>query len=228
MCKWLVTQVVRDAGRGEMLMRLTLLALLVVLLCVSPAVAQHPYELDPYKPTDAAMLRNYGSVLVGLTPLLELRKLDPYVPSEAALLRQLGGALPVWVGWYPPVPVPAPAAPLTPFAPTASAQPQRPVSNVVVIIVPPRNVQPPSETFRDRVVPIPGTPPRVALPQRIAANTAAPKIEVQCDSAECRWRIQNMDLGRDAPVRTECGWMPKGGTIEAGGRIPCDAEAAAP
>ena len=208
-------------------MRLTALALLVVLLSVSPAVAQHPYELDPYKPTDAAMLRNYGSVLVGLTPLLELRKLDPYVPSEAALLRQLGGALPLWVGWYPPVPVPAPATPLTPFAPTATAQAQRPASNVIVIIVPPRNVLPPSGTFQDRVVP--GRPrPRMASPQRIAANAAAPKIEVQCDSAECRWRIQNVDPGRDAPVRAECGWMPKGGTLEAGGRIPCDAEAAAP
>jgi hypothetical protein len=228
-CKWLVTQVVRDANRGEMLMRLTPLALLAVILSVSPAVAQHPYELDPYKPTDAAMLRNYGSVLVGLTPLLELRKLDPYVPSEAALLRQLGGALPLWVGWYPPVPVPAPAAPLTPFAPTATAQPQRPGPNVVVIIVPPRNVLPPSGTFQDRVAPIPGRPrPRVASPQRITGNAAAPKIEVQCDSAECRWRIQNVDPGPDAPVRTECGWMPKGRTLEAGGRIPCDAEAAAP
>ncbi len=212
-----------------MLMRLTALALAVLLLTVSTAVAQHPYELDPYKPTDAAMLRNYGSVLVGLTPLLELRKLDPYVPSEAALLRQLGGALPLWVGWYPPVPVPAPAATLTPFAPTASAQPPRPTPNVVVIIVPPRNVQPPSGTFQDRVVPVPGRPrPRVAPPQQIAGNAATSKIEVQCDSAECRWRIQNADAEPDAPLRTECGWMPKGGTIDAGGRLPCEAEAAAP
>lgn len=63
-----------------------------------PAAAQsqpsHPYGLDPYKPSDAAVLRNYGSVLVAETPLLELGALDPYNPTEAALLRQLGNGVP--------------------------------------------------------------------------------------------------------------------------------------
>jgi hypothetical protein len=81
----------------------------------SPAPVQHPYGLDPYKPSDAALLRDYGATLVTQTPLLELRKLDPYKPSDAALLRQLGGGIPVWsLAWYPPVP-----ASLTPFRTTA-------------------------------------------------------------------------------------------------------------
>ena len=37
----------------------------------------HPYGLDPYKPSDAAILRTYGGTLVQQTPLLELRQLDP-------------------------------------------------------------------------------------------------------------------------------------------------------
>jgi hypothetical protein len=89
-----------------------------VLLCAASARAQsaasvYPYGLDPYKPTDAWWLRQYGSVLVAQTPILELRKLDPFKPSEAALLRDLGGAIPLWALWYPPAPMPVP---LTPFA----------------------------------------------------------------------------------------------------------------
>ena len=45
-----------------------------------------------------------GSVLVAQTPLLDLRRLDPFKPSDAALLRDLGGAIPLWGLWYPPVP----------------------------------------------------------------------------------------------------------------------------
>jgi hypothetical protein len=89
-------------------MRLTAIAIFVTLLAVvpasgqSPASAQLPYGLDPYKPSDAALLRQYGDTLLAQTPLLELRKLDPYIPSHAALLRQLGGGLPLWgLGWYP-------------------------------------------------------------------------------------------------------------------------------
>jgi hypothetical protein len=82
----------------------------------APSRAQHPYDLDPYKPSDLALLRGYGGTLVTLTPLSELRKLDPYVPSHAALLQQLGAGLPLWglsgYPWYAPV---VPAASLTPF-----------------------------------------------------------------------------------------------------------------
>ena len=78
----------------------------------APPSAQHPYGLDPYNPSDAALLREYGVTLVAQTPLVELRKLDPYKPSHAALLRQLGGGIPLWGwAWYAS---PGPA-PLTPF-----------------------------------------------------------------------------------------------------------------
>jgi hypothetical protein len=91
-------------------MRLTATAIIVTLLTAvpasgqvpapapPPASAQHPYGLDPYDPSDAALLREYGVTLVAQTPLVELRKLDPYKPSHAALLRQLGGGIPLW-GW---------------------------------------------------------------------------------------------------------------------------------
>jgi hypothetical protein len=93
-------------------------AIIAVLFGAVPIAAQtpepdeHPYGLDPYKPSDAALLRDYGVTLVAQTPLLELRKLDPYKPSHAALLRDIGGAIPLWgVLWYPgPVP-----ASFTPF-----------------------------------------------------------------------------------------------------------------
>jgi hypothetical protein len=71
----------------------------------TPASSAHPYGLDPYKPSDAAWLRNYGAVLVTQTPLLEVAALDPYNPTQAALIRQLGGAIPVWFSdWFLPRP----------------------------------------------------------------------------------------------------------------------------
>ena len=73
----------------------------------TPTPVQHWYGLDPYKPSDAHLLRTYGSVLATQTPLIELRKLDPYKPSEAALLRALGGAIPLWPISYPLAPAPA-------------------------------------------------------------------------------------------------------------------------
>lgn len=71
----------------------------------SPAPPSNPYGLDPYVPSEAALLRNYGATLVAQTPLLDLARLDPYKPSDAALLRQIGGAIPIWgVMWNPPYP----------------------------------------------------------------------------------------------------------------------------
>jgi hypothetical protein len=94
----------------------------------TPTPVQHPYGFDPYKPSDAELLRKYGSVLATQTTLLELRKLDPYKPSHAALLRALGGAIPLWAISYPSAP-----AFLSPFPPTAPASPRgnggRPRSN---------------------------------------------------------------------------------------------------
>ena len=104
-------------------MRLTALVIGATLLAAVPASGQesqpeqHPYGLDPYNPSDAALLREYGVTLVSQTPIAELRKLDPYKPSHAALLRQLGGGIPLWGwAWYAS---PGPA-PLSPFPPAGS------------------------------------------------------------------------------------------------------------
>jgi hypothetical protein len=127
-------------------MRVTVIAMAVALIAAAPAAAQtsipeeHPYGLDPYKPSDAAILRAYGSTLVAQTPLLELRQLDPYKPSHAALLRQLGNGVPQWshFSWYPGAPVPAPLMmPSTPpAAGAAAARAGATPGNVVVILVP--------------------------------------------------------------------------------------------
>jgi hypothetical protein len=86
----------------------------VALLAAAPAFGQvvpatsNLYGLDPYNPTDAAWLRNYGAALVAQAPIAELAALDPYRPSEAALVRQAGGAIPLccleW-GWAGPLTV---------------------------------------------------------------------------------------------------------------------------
>lgn len=55
---------------------------------------QHPFGLDPYNPSDAKFLRDWGGVLVQQTPLLDLAALDPFKPSDAALLRRIGEGLP--------------------------------------------------------------------------------------------------------------------------------------
>ena len=63
-------------------MRVTAILMTVALLAAAPAAAQtsipeeHPYGLDPYKPSDAAILRTWGSTLVAQTPLLELSRLE--------------------------------------------------------------------------------------------------------------------------------------------------------
>ena len=80
-------------------------------------------QFDPYNPSDAAIMRNYGATVLAQAPLEELRKLDPYVPSQAALLRQMGGAIPLWTfAAYPafvvaPSPSPGPqGAPCEPMS----------------------------------------------------------------------------------------------------------------
>ena len=81
-----------------------------VFLCGVPAFASaqagpcapRPYGFDPYKPSDLAILRQFGGSVLANAPLSSLLQLDPYVPSEAQLLRQYGGALPLWpFAWYP-------------------------------------------------------------------------------------------------------------------------------
>jgi hypothetical protein len=129
-------------------MRFTMVIMLA-LLAVAPASAQNPYDLDPYRPSDAVWLRNYGTVLVAQTTLLELRKLDPYVPSQAALIRQLGGGVPNPVsGMYQPFPLTPTPPTLTPFARTQAVIPTAP--SVVLIIVSPNSRVSPPPPMQDR------------------------------------------------------------------------------
>jgi hypothetical protein len=92
--------------------------------------ASHPFGLDPYKPSDAQLLRMYGAALIGQTPVDDLAQLDPYKPSDAELLRQAGGAIPLFYGYWnwpgPTLMAPPPSrssinAPLT-LAATRAAQ----------------------------------------------------------------------------------------------------------
>jgi hypothetical protein len=133
-------------------MRFTRLALGLTLLAAAPGFGQtpastsNPYGLDPYKPSDAAILREYAGALLAHTPLLELSKLDPYKPSHAELLRRLGGGLPLWgLPWYP---WPAPA-PLMPMQLTSLPAP-------VVLVLPRQMSEVPAEA---RSAPIAATPP---------------------------------------------------------------------
>ncbi len=73
----------------------------------APIPAQHLYGLDPYDPSDAQFLRDWGGALMAQTPLLELSKLDAFVPSQAALRRRIGEGIPLWVWpWYLSTPAP--------------------------------------------------------------------------------------------------------------------------
>ena len=68
-----------------------------------------PYAFDPYKPSDLAVLRQFGSSVLANAPLTSLLQLDPYVPTQAQLLRQyrrrpaavairvVSGVFPAWV-----------------------------------------------------------------------------------------------------------------------------------
>jgi hypothetical protein len=186
------------------------IAIVITLLAATPATAQtqlpelHPYGLDPYKPSDAAILRTYGSTLLAQTPLLELRQLDPYKPSHAALLRQLGNGVPQWshFNWYPNAPVPAPLMlPATPPAMSAASQPG--ATPGVVILVPPNGSSMLPRISPDRpALPIPplpqprvpgsapGGPVKVGLTPEQAAQTlrglarTSPTLKVSVDTTQ--------------------------------------------
>lgn len=100
-----------------------------LLLVITPAEAQvnpclgHTLGFDPYKPSDAAVIRQYGGAVMSQVPLTTLLRLDPYVPSQAELLRQVGNGIPAWMPywWYPAAPAsPAPAG----AAPDCAPAPQ--------------------------------------------------------------------------------------------------------
>jgi len=132
-------------------MRVTGLVIVAALLVTGSAFAQgrqapasagaYPFALDPYNPSDAALLRKYAALLVGQTPIEELRKLDPYTPSQAIWLRQ-DAALPVWgASWYPTPPAAQDSSrAVFPVAPVASPVRPAPVS-VVLEVASPTEVQ---------------------------------------------------------------------------------------
>jgi hypothetical protein len=179
---------------GSFTMRIIPIAIAVTLWLVVPASAQtpsceqapasttHPYGFDPYKPSDATLLRDYGATLVAHTPLQELRRLDPYKPSEAALLRQLGGAFPLWgLEWYW---APAPA-PLTPFA-----EPERWTRRAPV-------VPPPAQTPADTAPASAGGEAMTPAQPSTMASLRAPESNdgVWIAYAEKRWILD----GRPVP-----------------------------
>ncbi len=136
-----------------------------VLLAVAASAQTAPgsdrlYGLDPYKPSDAAWLRNYGAVLAGMTPVSVLASLDPYTPSHAALVRQLGGGMPLWSPyWFWFGPAIGPLVP--PFPPAALPGPYHcPVRSAV--------------DESDRTASAPARPPGPATAPAPAAATPGP------------------------------------------------------
>jgi hypothetical protein len=90
---------------------------------------------------------------------LQLRELDPYKPSHAALLRQLGGAMPIWshLSWYPMAPPLAPLMEV-PASVTAAGKPPLPNVVVIVVppaerfVAPPAPRQPRRQAVREQWV----------------------------------------------------------------------------
>ena len=200
-------------------MRVRAFVITLALFTAAPAFAQtavpelHPFGLDPYKPSDAALLRHYGGTLLAQTPLLELRQLDPYKPSDATLLRQLGNGIPQWshFSWYPGTAAPAPLMmPSTP-PPMRAASPAGPAAgNVVVVLVPPNGQLTvprlsPERPFQPLPVPpppqqrapgsVPGGPVRASIymtnrvPSTVAESTELPTLKEPLHTAAEAVRI---------------------------------------
>ena len=118
------------------------LATIGVLFVTTTAYAQGPCAAqipayDPYKPSDLAIMREYGGTVLAQAPLSTLLKLDPYVPSQGELLRQLGRGIPVWTAntWYGHAPATSPIdcapAPQPASAAAASTAPLTRFSDVL-------------------------------------------------------------------------------------------------
>jgi hypothetical protein len=200
-------------------MRVRALVITLALFMAAPAFAQtavpelHPFGLDPYKPSDAALLRSYGGTLLAQTPLLELRQLDPYKPSHANLLRQLGNGIPQWshFNWYPGTAAPAPLMmPSTPPAMTAAGSPAGPTAGNVVVVLIPQNGQlaprlSPERPFQPLPVPpppqqrapgsVPGGPVRASIymtnrvPSTVAESGEMPTLKAPLHTADEAARI---------------------------------------
>jgi hypothetical protein len=97
---------------------------------------------DPYKPSDLAIMREYGGTILAQAHPSVLLKLDPYVPSQGELLRQLGRGIPLWPAYPGYVHASAPHSPdcapsPRPSAPepeTASARPLARLADVVAVL----------------------------------------------------------------------------------------------
>lgn len=87
----------------------------------APPCAPYPYVYDPYKPSDLAIMRQYGGTMLAQAPLTTLLKLDPYVPSQGELLRQVGNGIPLWLAYPWPTYAPLSPAPLTDCRPAPKA-----------------------------------------------------------------------------------------------------------
>jgi hypothetical protein len=201
-------------------MRVRAFVITLTLSTAAPAFAQtavpelHPFGLDPYKPSDAALLRTYGGTLLAQTPLLELRQLDPYKPSHATLLRQIGNGIPQWshFNWYPGTPAPAPLMmPATPPAMTAAGSPTGPTAGNVVVVLVPQNGQfaaprlSPERPFQPLPVPpppqqrapgsVPGGPVRASIymtnrvPSTVAESGDLPTLKAPLQTADEAARI---------------------------------------
>ena len=122
---------------------------------------------DPYKPSDLAIVRQYGGAVLSQVPVSELMKLDPYVPSQGELLRQVGRGIPLWIayGWpYAPAPASADCSPAVASAEspasasaTSTPPPMTSFSEVMTVLKrDPAKLQPASVTLT----------PRAATPER--------------------------------------------------------------
>jgi hypothetical protein len=103
---------------------LGLLLLSTAIVEAQPRCAPQVIAYDPYKPSDLAIVREYGGTVLAHAPLSTLLKLDPYVPSQLELLRQVGRGIPLWMTypWHPYSPAtfaPTPATPGCDPAPAA-------------------------------------------------------------------------------------------------------------
>ena len=128
-----------------------------LLLLTTPALAQSQpcgtqvSTYDPYKPSDLAIVREYGGTVMSQAPLSTLLKLDPYVPSQGELLRQVGRGIPLYAvyGWpvsappraaddCAPAPQPSstPPAPLTSFAEVLAALQRAPAAPAAAMVAP--------------------------------------------------------------------------------------------
>lgn len=82
-------------------MRVAVMGLCLLLAPLSsfaqpPCPSPQPLAFDPYKPSDLAIVRNYGGSVLSQAPISTLLALDPYIPVEAELLRLVGRAIPWW------------------------------------------------------------------------------------------------------------------------------------